>query len=85
MSPGRSNMRAGEVVRLGVGGIDEAQKIVRIVQSKGARIGEDMLNSSFDLSTRWQEPANRASVASCATGLRVCLTFDWDVDAKKSD
>ncbi|AHD03242.1 hypothetical protein METH_17400 [Leisingera methylohalidivorans DSM 14336] len=28
-------LRAGEVVRLKVGGIDEDQKIIRIVQSKG--------------------------------------------------
>jgi integrase/recombinase XerD len=47
-------MRAGEVVRLKVGGIDSAQKIIRIVQAKGRKDRNVMLPADIlDLLRNW--------------------------------
>jgi integrase/recombinase XerD len=49
-----AGLRAGEVVRLGVGDIDSAQNIIRIVQAKGRKDRHVMLSpETLDLLRQW--------------------------------
>jgi integrase/recombinase XerD len=51
-----AGLRAGEVVRLGVGDFDSAQNIIRIVQAKGRKDRHVMLSPvTLDLLRQWRK------------------------------